>query len=711
MAGLNVALSTSVSSLLLLEKQMTVASNNIANANTTGYSKESVQVASSVTGGVGTGVTDLGTVSEVDKFLQDTVLQANTQSAQASTYSTLYQDLQNALGQITTNETGGNDIASQLGTLETALSTLATTPQDTAQATNVVQDLDNVTSNLRSVSSTIQQLRTTADSQVSDAVGDANTQLHTINDLNQQIITAEGLGQSTAALSDLRMNALKSLSADLNVNYYVNSSGAMQVFTSSGQQLVVGNDVNELSHTAVNISQNTTYAGGGIEGIMVGNTDITSDISTGKIAALIQQRDTELPNAQNALDTLAQSLSSSLNTASNQGTADPAPSSLTSASGTSFANTDAVTPSVASVGPPATENLTVRVAMVDSSGKVQSYQDVDLSTAATVGDVVSDINSAFGSTVASLNGAGQLVLSSTTSGEGIAVSTVSGTLARTSTATDGTASTGSTTDFSSFFHLNDVISGGTTASTISVNPTLLKDADLFPTATLSTTGTTTPYTGIGSGDGTTATALENALLATNSFTANTATGTTTETSTTTALGLSGSFAIKGATGGTVSVSVTSTMTLADIAEAINTAATTAGVSGVTASMVGNGAYQLQITTGGSSLQFTSVSGGVLSGLGLSSSPSGYLGATTSTLAGYATAIISDVATRASNASTAATTKQTTLTTMESNLSSQSGVNTDEEMATLTELQSSYAASAKIVSTVQSMFNSLLQAVS
>ncbi|PKU26007.1 flagellar hook-associated protein FlgK [Telmatospirillum siberiense] len=703
MAGLNVALSTAVSSLLLLEKQMSVTSNNISNANTTGYSKESVQVASSVTGGVGTGVTDLGTVSDVDKFLQNSVLSANTESSQASAYSSLYQDLQNALGQVTSNETGGNDISSQLGTLETALSTLSTTPSNTAQLTNVVQDLDNLTSNLRSVSSKIQQLRTSADSQISQTVDDANTQLDTINGLNNQIISAENQGQSTAALSDLRMNALKSLSSDLDVNYYVKSDGGMEVFTTSGQQLITGGSVSKLSHTSVPVSANTTYASGGINGIMVGGTDITSEISSGKLAGLIQQRDTELPNAQNALDTLSQSLSSTLNSITSQGTANPAPSTLTSATGTSFASTDKVAPS---------SNLTVRVAMVDSSGQVQNFQDVDLSGAATVADIVSDINTAFGSPtppVASLNGSGQLVLSSTTSGQGIAVSTVSGSLASVSTLTDGTTTTGTSTNFGSFFHLNDVITGGSSATSISVNSSLLKNADLFPSATLNTGSTTYPYSGIGASDGSIATSLENALLASNNFTANTAVGTTAESSTTTPLGLSGSFSIDGGTS-RVGVTVTSTMTLSDIAEAINTAATSAGATGVTASVVGNGNYQLQITTGGSTLTFGNISGNVISSLGLSSSPSGYLGTTSSTFSGYAASIISDVAARASNASTAATSSQTTLSTMTNNLSAQSGVNTDEEMAKLTELQNAYASSAKVVSTVQTMFNALLQAV-
>ncbi|MDR3438536.1 flagellar hook-associated protein FlgK [Telmatospirillum sp.] len=703
MSSLNVALSSAVSSLLVIEKQMGVTSNNISNANTVGYSKETVQLAPSVSGGVGTGVTDLGTTSNIDQFLLASVRQATTASSSATAYNTLYQKLQNALGSISGSETGGGDIASQLSTLETSLTKLATTPSDTALSSSVVQSLDNLTSNMRSMSTQIQSLRTTADQNISDAVTDANTQLNTINSLNKQIAVAKAQGQPTASLEDSRNTAFSSLTSDLGVNAFVNGNDIMQVYTTSGTPLLLGDGVNELSHTAVTVSSSTSYASGTINGIMVGNTDITSDITSGTIAGDIQMRDTELPNAQNSLDTLAQHLSTTLNTISNQGTANPAPSSLTSSFGNSYPATDQVTPSSTAATPPASANLVVRVAMVDSSGQVQSFKDVDLSTAATVGDVVSDINTAMGSTVASLSGSGQLVLSSTTTGQGIAVSTVSGTLGSPN-------SSSSATDFSSFFHLNDVISGGSSASGIAVNSTLMKNSYLFPSATLNTSSSTVPYAGIGASDGTTATNLANALLATNqTFAANTATSTTAESSATTALGLSGTFTIQGGSG-PVSVTVASTDTLSSIELAINNAISAAGISGVSASLVGYGSYQLQISSGGNPLTLVNNSGNVLSSLGLSSSPSGYLGTTTTSFSGYASSIISDIAQRASSAATDETTKSTALSTLKNSLSSQSGVNTDEETAKLTELQSAYAASARIVSTVQTMFNALLTAV-
>jgi flagellar hook-associated protein 1 FlgK len=693
----SIALSSAVSSLLVLEKQMGVVSNNISNANTAGYTEETLQVGAANYGGVGSGVQDLGTTSDVDKYLQASVIQANSASTQATSYNSYYQNLQQAMGQISTGATGGNDISSQLATLQSTLSQLAATPQNVSLANQAISNLDSVTANMRSVSQTIQTLRTQAEQQITDTVNDANTQLNTINALNTQIETAQATNQSTAGLDDQRNTALQNLSADMGVSYYTASNGGLQIFTTQGQPLLIGNTVNELSHTDVTVNGNMSYPSGGIGGIMVGNNDITDNIGSGKLASLVQQRDVELPNAQNSLNYLAQTLSSGLNTVSNLGSASPPPSTLTSVSDAGYQSTDSVTPSA---------NLTVRIAMVDSSGQVQSYQDVNLSGATSVGEIVADVNTAFGSTVASINGSGQMVLSSTTAGQGIAVSTLSGSL--------------NNTDFSSFFHLNDVVTGGSSAATIAVNPAMLKNSSLLPVGTLNSTvqqnpadpaqqNGVPPFSGVGAGDGSTASALSTALLNSQTFTTGTATSTNSFNSANSPLNLSGSFVINGGTV-PVEVQVTSGQTLAQIAASINTAASAAGATGVSATAIGNGVNQLQITSGGTTLSFSSVTGDALYGLGISSAPTGYLGAATTTFGGFASNLISDVATRAASASAAQTSSQTTLASMQSTLSNQSGVNTDQQTAQLTVLQNQYAASARVITTVQAMFTSLLQAV-
>jgi flagellar hook-associated protein 1 FlgK len=693
----DLALSSAIGSLMVLQQQMSVTSSNISNANTPGYTAETVQLGASVIDGVGSGVVALGTISNVDQYLQAQLISANSQATQASTYNTYYQNLQQVMGQVGTSDTGGNDISSQLATLQTSLSQLAATPQNSSLSNSVVSALDNVTSNMRASSQQIQSLRTQADQQISDTVDDVNTQLDAINSLNSQIATAKARGQSTAALDDQRAGALQALSGDIGITYYTTDQDTVQVYTSDRTPLLTGNVVNYLSHQSVSISGSMTYPAGGINGIMSGGSDITGDISSGKLYSLLQQRDSELPAAQSSLDYLAQQLSAGLNAVSNLGSASPPPSVLTSASPASYRASGAVTPSVDDpTASPATSALTVRIALTDSSGQAQSYQDIDLSGAATVGDVITDINTAFGSTIASLNSSGQLQLASPNSGQGIAVSTLSGTL--------------SGTDFSSFFHLNDVVTSGSSAATIAVNPAMLANSSLLPQGQLNSTvpAPTVPFAGVGAGDGSIAQAMSSALLANQTFTTGTATGTTTFNSAVTGLNVAGSFVINGG-GKPVSVQVTAGMTPTDIVNAINAAATASG-STVTASVVGNGIYQVQINNGGTALTFSNVTGNALSSLGISDNPTGHLGATTTTFGGFASNLISDIASRATDAKTQSTAQTTALTALQTTLSNQSGVNVDQQTANLTQLQNLYAASARVITTVNAMFSSLLQAV-
>jgi len=98
------------------------------------------------------------------------------------------------------------------------------------------------------------------------------------------------------------------------------------------------------------------------------------------------------------------------------------------------------------------------------------------------------------------------------------------------------------------------------------------------------------------------------------------TGTVAQADNTSALGLSGSFTINGPVNGSsvatpLSVTVTSSMSLNDIAAAINTAATTAGSTGTPLASVAGG--QLTIASGTSAaLTFSGVTGDVLSTLGI-----------------------------------------------------------------------------------------------
>ncbi len=587
--SLDIARSIAFSGLSSTSVQISVTSSNMSNADTTGYTKKTANQSSSVTNGVGTGVTVTGITSTVDKLLLKSLVGADSDLGSADTTNTYLTSLEKLYGSTssTSSSSTGTSLANSIASLESALSSLASTPSSASLQSNVVSALDDVTSQLRETSSGIQKLRANADQDISSSISDVNTDLQNIADLNAEIKQTAAAGQSTADLEDQRNTALQDVASKMNISYYTASNGDLQVYTTTGQTLV-DSSAHKISYTAAaNVSSSTTYTAGssssGFSAITVNGVDITSQITGGSIGGLITLRDKTLPAAQSQLDQLATQLASAVNTVSNSASSVPAPTTLT--------GTTSVTSSTA-----LSATGTVRLAVTDKSGNLVSYSDLDLSSYATVGDLVTAINGISGMS-ASIDANGHLAITATGSGNGVAINEM-------------TSSVGSSSEgFSSYFGLNDLVTG-TSASDIAVNSSILSGTNELQLATLDSSSSLTVGSSVlTSGSATVVNAFYSALTASRTFS----------------------------------------------------------------------------STGG-------------------------LAATTGSFADYASAIVSDVANKASQASTNYTAKETAQSTYASSLSSQSGVNLDEESANLSTLQNQYSAASALISAINTMYSALITAV-
>ncbi|OPF94694.1 flagellar hook-associated protein FlgK [Rhodopseudomonas palustris] len=584
--SLNIARSIAFSGLAATQVQISVTSANISNADTTGYTKKTAGQASSVTGGVGTGVTVTGITSSVDKLLLKSLIAANSDLGAAGTTNSYLTSLQQLYGSSTsaTSTSTGTSLANTLASLESALSSLASTPTSSALQSNVVDALDGVTSQLRETSSGIQKLRSNADQDIASAVGSVNDDVQKIADLNAAIKQAAAAGQSTADLEDKRNTALQDLSSQMNVSYYTASNGDLQVYTATGQALV-DSTAHPLSYTTTaSVSAATNYGSGGFSGIMLNGVDVTSQITSGKIGALVALRDQTLPAAQSQLDELAQQFVVSLNAVSNGQTTLPAPASLTGTATVSSADALSATGSV-------------RLAVTDSSGKLISYSDLDLSSYTSVGDLVNAINGVSGLS-ASIDSSGHLKIAATASNTGVSIGEL--------TSSVGSAGEG----FSDCFGLNDLVTA-TGASDIAVRSDILSGKSSLSLATLSSAAALTTGSSVLSSDGASA---ANALY--------------------------------------------------------------------------------DVLTGSTS--FKAVGG---------------LAAVTGSFADIASTIVSSVSGKASQASSTYSAKEAAQSTYANSLSSQSGVNLDEESARLSELQNKYTAASQLIQAINAMFTALVSAVS
>lgn len=570
--------SIAYSSLATTQLQMALTSSNVANADTEGYTRKVATQSAVYTGTVGSGVTVTAISSTVDKYLlQDLVGATSTLGAATATDS--YADkLQNLLGSTTGSDSGGTSLANSIADLETALSELSGTPESETLQASAVAALDSLASQLRETSNGIQGLRADADGAIEDAVSMVNTALNSIDALNGQIAAAQARGDPTADLEDQRNTALQTLSEQMGVKYYVTSDNQMRIFTTSGTTLL------DSSVHALGYASATTVTGATVfDGILVDGKDITAEIGSGTIGALIEQRDTVLPAAQAELDELATALIATLNSVHNAGTSLPSPSTLTGS--TKLSASDAFSGSG-----------TVRLAVADENGALVSYQDLDLSAFATVSDLVSALDGIAGMS-ASLDSAGRLVIAADDADTGIAIADIDSAV--------GDADQG----LSDYLGLNDLLSGAD-ASTIAVRSDLVATPGLLATSTLSVDAS--PAVGdvvVSIGESSIAQALDEALTTKQSFAA-----------------------------------------------------------------------------------------------------AGTLKASSTSFADYAAKIVSGIAATAESSATKLETSQSAQQSLADSLSSQSGVNLDEETAKLSELEQQYAMAAQLLETLNSMFDTLLQVV-
>ena len=287
---------------------LTVVSQNIANASTPGYKRETVTQAavdgfatpSISTGRVGTTGGGLNgvAVASTDR-VDDPVLDARVRAEHASgaaadtTASTL-----SAVEQIVPEpDTGG--LSDQLGNFWKAWGSVANDPAGTSGSRAILlQSAGTVAHTLNGLSSSLAGVtQDTATSLGNDLAG-ANTAASQLGSLNDKIAVASATGQNPSSLLDQRDQLLDTLSTTVGASVRLNANGTADV-TVGGQSLVSGDTVTTLSADA------STHQ------VSVGGTAVSLD--GGNAAARVTALTVTIPGYQSRLDGVANALSSATN--------------------------------------------------------------------------------------------------------------------------------------------------------------------------------------------------------------------------------------------------------------------------------------------------------------------------------------------------------------------------------------------------------------
>jgi flagellar hook-associated protein 1 len=282
--------------------------NNAANVNTPGYSRElpilqenPPVVVGNLTFATGVSLAKLESVR--DPILQLRIQQETGQQGQLNSFT-------GALSQTQTLFSAGeSDLGSEISKLFSSISQLSTNPSSTALRAGVLTAASNLTSTFNNTANNLSAQRSSLDLNVVQSAQQVNTVTQQIATLNGQITTLQNLGQEAGTFIDQRDVLINQLSGLIDVSEIKSDSG-ITLTTSNGTALVSG---------LQSFSLTTKPGASGVQHIFSQGKDITSTLSSGALGGLIEVRDQKIPALLSSLDTLASGLTTAFNSANTAG--------------------------------------------------------------------------------------------------------------------------------------------------------------------------------------------------------------------------------------------------------------------------------------------------------------------------------------------------------------------------------------------------------
>jgi flagellar hook-associated protein 1 FlgK len=309
--SLSSSLSIAVQAMLADQGAMAAVTNNIANVNTPGYTREVANLVETPPvefGNIeyGTGVTLASVQSVRDNVLQLRLNQETQNQAKLNTLSDGLNQIQSLV-----NEPAGSGLQSLVSGLYGSFQQLSADPTNSGLRQGVISAAQSLAAGFNQTASALTTQQQDADQSVVQTVAQINQLTSQIATLNGQISTTTGAGLNTNAFQDQRGELINQLSQLVDVRSITADGSNLTLTTDGGAELVVGNQSFNL--------QTQTNPATGFQDVYSQGTDITSSIQSGNLAGDLQLRDQQIPSVLNNLDTLANGIATSVNTQSAAG--------------------------------------------------------------------------------------------------------------------------------------------------------------------------------------------------------------------------------------------------------------------------------------------------------------------------------------------------------------------------------------------------------
>lgn len=304
-------LSTGVSGLLAFQRALNTTSHNISNVSTDGYSRQRVLIGTRPAQAYGNGWVGQGANVQTTQRVYDDFVGAQTRSTSSSLehldiYASNAERLNNMFGD------SANGLSATLQRFVNAFQTVANSPTSIPARQVLLSEANTLQQRLQFFDGRLNEIGNEINSRIKGEVAEVNSLAAGIARLNNEITSgiARTGGQPPNDLLDQRDRLLDELSQKISVNTVRQDGGTVNVFVGSGQPLVLGADVNQL--TTIQDPYDSTRLTVALE-TPGSSVDISRNVSGGTLGGLLDFRSEQLDPAHNALGRVAVALSDVVN--------------------------------------------------------------------------------------------------------------------------------------------------------------------------------------------------------------------------------------------------------------------------------------------------------------------------------------------------------------------------------------------------------------
>lgn len=419
------------------QTSLRTVADNIANVNTKGYVRKIVEQTSLTSDGRGQGVAVDRIRQAADAYLERAAYTASGNLGKAGTLAQGFDQAQALFG----DPSSDTSFFNQLDSIYSEFNVASASPSSGLGRSQIVLDLRNFLSDAARINSSIRDLRSQADTQLTNDVDTVNNLLKAISSLNTDIVQGNLTNGDATGSESLQREMIKKLSSYMDIKITTRTTGEVRI--------IGGDSITLIGEGPAQLSSSLQPSG--FSDIFVtpsGGSPILlkNRLSSGEMLGLTQLRDKELPGLMNQLAEYTSHAIEELNRAHNASSSVPAPQTLTGRptgfldQATAFSNFSGKT----TLAVLDATNAVAQSAVIDFSAGTITVGGV--ATAFTPATFVTGFNTALGGTATASFTNGALSIT-TAAGQGLAFDDKN--------ATPPSLKAGKT--FSHFMGLNDLV--------------------------------------------------------------------------------------------------------------------------------------------------------------------------------------------------------------------------------------------------------------